>query len=216
MERNQVVLAALAAGGPGACFYPIQVQKLFFLIDREIPDWVGGPHFRFKSYHYGPFDRAVYEVLDSLAMEGQVGIDRAGQYRRYALAEPGVEGGTRFLAGLPKSAGRYLKDVADWVRFLTFGRLVAAIYEHYPDMRANSIIPDVTSRYPRAPDLVPVPSFLSGMARAFDFMGTLDEYPSGRWDSRHDALAIRRDWAVVGNHLTAAMESDLRGRLHES
>jgi hypothetical protein len=35
MERDDIILAGLAAGGENATFTPVQVQKLFFLIDRE-------------------------------------------------------------------------------------------------------------------------------------------------------------------------------------
>ena len=45
MERPNLVLAALAAGGENASYWPVQVQKLLFLIDREASALVGGPHF---------------------------------------------------------------------------------------------------------------------------------------------------------------------------
>ena len=210
MERSQVMLAAMAAGGPGAQFNPVQIQKHLFLIDREIPDWVDGPHFDFKPYDYGPFDKAVYGELDSLAMENQVNIDRSAQYRRYSLTGSGIKQGMAVLADLPEPAVRFLKESARWVRALTFGRLVAAIYQDYPDMRVNSRIPEVLSRYPRAAIVHPIPSFLSGMARTFDFMGTLGGYQSGWWDNRGDASAIHGDWAAVGDDLRVAMESHLR------
>ncbi len=216
MERYQVVLAAMAAGGPGARFNPVQVQKNLFLIDREIPDRVAGPHFNFEPYDHGPFDKAVYEVLDSLAREDQVSIDRTNRYRTYTLTGSGFERGTAVLGELPEPVARYMREAARWVRSLTFGRLLAPIYQHYPDMEVNSIVPNMASRYPRASRLFPIPSFLSGMARTFDFMGTLDEYQPGWRDRRHDALAIHGDWAAVGNDLEVAMESHFWKRPHES
>src|SRR5207248_1751684 len=72
MERHNLVLAALAAGGENASYWPVQVQKLLFLIDREASALVGGPHFDFKPYDYGPFDRAVYVELDALSAQGFV------------------------------------------------------------------------------------------------------------------------------------------------
>lgn len=67
MYRQDLVLAALAAAGENAAFAPVQVQKFFFLIDREGAHLFGGPHFHFTPYDYGPFDSAVYEALDLLA-----------------------------------------------------------------------------------------------------------------------------------------------------
>ena len=66
MERKSLMVAALAAGGENASFTPVQVQKLFFLIDREASHFVDGPHFSFKPYDYGPFDREVYAELERL------------------------------------------------------------------------------------------------------------------------------------------------------
>ena len=64
--RSEIVLAAVAAGGSGARFFPVQLQKLLFLIDREIPELVHGPHFRFIPYYYGPFDKGLYVELGRL------------------------------------------------------------------------------------------------------------------------------------------------------
>ena len=216
MERYQVVLAAMAAGGPRASFNPVQVQKNLFLIDREIPDWIDGPHFNFEPYDYGPFDKAVYEALDSLFEEEQVSIDRTSRHRKYSLTGSGFDRGTAVLGELPEPVVRYMMEVARWVRFLTFGQLLASIYRHYPDMAVESMVPNMASRYPRVSRLFPIPSFSSGMARTFDFMGTLDEYRPGWGDSRRDALAIHGDWAAVGNDLEVAMGSCFRKRPHES
>ena len=207
MTRNQSVLAAMAAGGPRASFDPVQMQKYLFLIDREIPHLVGGPHFRFQPYDYGPFDKNVYTVLDSLAQEDHVLIENTGRFRRYSLTESGLEHGNNVLESLPEPVGRYLIDAARWVRCLSFRQLLTAIYQSYPDMAVNSVIPDVTIRDPRLGKLYPTPSFSTGLARAFDFMGTFDEYQSGWRDSRHDALAIDDDWAAVGDDLRRAMTS---------
>ena len=62
MDRRDYVLATLSAGGEHTSFSPAQVQKLFFLIDREIPQWVGGPHFRFEPYDYTVWKRILRAV----------------------------------------------------------------------------------------------------------------------------------------------------------
>ena len=49
-QRFDVVLAVMAAGGAGARYDPVRVQKLFFLIDREIPEFIDGPYFHFEPY----------------------------------------------------------------------------------------------------------------------------------------------------------------------
>jgi hypothetical protein len=139
LNRQEVVLAALAAENKYASFSPAQVQKLFFLIDREVPRWVGGPHFDFKPYDYGPFHRAVYDELGTLSGEGLVGIDHNGWYRTYSRTEQGFARGSSCLAQLDAPAAAYIERAAKWVRSLNFKSLVSAIYAKYPEMRVNSI-----------------------------------------------------------------------------
>jgi uncharacterized phage-associated protein len=139
MDRNDILLAALAAGGPGATFSPVQVQKLLFLVDREAHHLVGGPHFNFRPYDYGPFDRAVYDCLDGLSSQGLAEIRSAGKYRTYNLSAGGFSRGQKSLDGMPANARTFLTEIASWVRTLTFEQLVASIYKAYPDMKVNSV-----------------------------------------------------------------------------
>lgn len=139
MERDQIVLAALAAGGENANFTPVQVQKLFFLLDREAAHLVEGPHFNFTPYDYGPFDRAVYDVLDDLARQNLARVQNTGRYRVYALSQAGFQQGAAELTRLPEGARNYIGKVAQWVRQLSFEQLVASIYNRYPEMKANSV-----------------------------------------------------------------------------
>lgn len=139
MNRDDIVLAALAAGGAGASYSPVQVQKLFFLIDREASSLVGGPYFAFAPYDYGPFDSSVYLALDMLRMKGAAAILNSGSYRRYMLTEDGYKAGAAKLNDLAPHVRTYLQELADWVRTLSFNQLVAAIYNRYPDMKVNSV-----------------------------------------------------------------------------
>lgn len=139
MDRKVYVTATLAAGGRGVTFPPAQVQKLFFLVDREIPNAVGGPHFSFAPYDYGPFDKAVYDVLDCLEGEGKVTITSSGKYRRYGLTESGWAAGTEALTHIRPEAKKFLEDAAQWVNKLGFADLVSAIYKRYPEMKERSI-----------------------------------------------------------------------------
>lgn len=75
MDRQMFMLAALAAAGESAAFSPVQVQKLFFLLDREASHLTGGPHFAFRPYDYGPFDYAVYDEINELANRGLAEVD---------------------------------------------------------------------------------------------------------------------------------------------
>jgi hypothetical protein len=139
LTRQELVPAALAAGGRNAVFSPAQVQKLFFLLDREAARWLNGPHFHFQPYDYGPFDRAVYDVLATLKSDKLVEIDHNGWYRTYSLTEDGFVEGGRALAQIEAPAAAYIEQVVTWVKARDFKSLVSAIYAKYPDMRVNSV-----------------------------------------------------------------------------
>ena len=138
--RQKVVLAALAAQ-PAATFAPVQVQKFFFLIDKNVADNLGGPQFSFEPYDYGPFDRHVYDELNTLAANGFVSIIAApGAARRvYALTAAGYEAGQGALSAIPQRARDYMATASKWVRSISFAELVGAIYKQFPEMKARSV-----------------------------------------------------------------------------
>ena len=139
MNRRQYVLAALAAGKDGAKFQPVQIQKLFFLLDREIPKHTGGPYFDFSAYDYGPFDSAVYDEVEALARDGLAVVDKSGFYRVYSLTPEGLARGTSALPEFTAQGREYATKVAEWVRSISFNQLVSAIYERFPEMKVNSV-----------------------------------------------------------------------------
>lgn len=58
------------------------------------------------------------------------------------------------------------------------------------------------------------PSFLEGVARIFDFGGTLNEYNGPFTGPDADAAAIWSDWATIGQDMRAAIgafEAELEG-----
>lgn len=140
MKRNEIVLAALAAAEGGA-FSPVQVQKLFFLLDRNIAEHIGGRQFEFEPYDYGPFDSRVYSALEELARDGLVEIESGGSgaARRYLLSERGLGQGREKLNSLPVAATDYMRRAVSFVRSVSFSELVSAIYKAYPEMKVNSV-----------------------------------------------------------------------------
>ena len=139
MQRNDYVLAILSAGGEQASFSPVQVQKLFFLLDREVPKLVGGPYFDFQPYDFGPFDKNVYDCLDHLELRELASKTHSGPSRRYSLTPEGHQQGNALLDTLPGEAVAFISQIGQWVRSLSFSQLVSAIYRQYPAMKANSI-----------------------------------------------------------------------------
>lgn len=139
--RQELVLAALAAGDTDSELSPVQAQKLFFLIDENVAEAMGGKQYDFQPYDYGPFDSSVYSDLDFLAFppNAMVEVRRNGRYRTYRLTAEGHAFGAEKLAALDPQLIDYFGRAKDWVKGLTFQGLVKAIYQAYPAMRANSI-----------------------------------------------------------------------------
>lgn len=139
MEKKDFVLGVLAASNE-AEHTPVQVQKLFFIIDKEISKSMGGPYFNFTAYDYGPFDSQVYFELKKLEEEGDVEIlQGVSGLRRYRLTVQGQGKGMNLLKSWDRKIADYIIALSGWVRSLTFTELVSAIYKTYPEMKANSV-----------------------------------------------------------------------------
>ena len=140
MDAKNLVMAALAPAN-GGTHTPVQVQKLLFLVDRNIPEIIGGPHFEFEPYDYGPFDKAVYDILRDLAAEGLVEISEepGRRWKRYRLTDAGQEIGELVLNKISEKGREYIRQLSTFVRSLTFDQLVSAIYKAYPEMKVNSV-----------------------------------------------------------------------------
>ncbi|HVC45255.1 MAG TPA: hypothetical protein VND20_10605 [Candidatus Binataceae bacterium] len=127
------------AAGDQASYSPVQLQKLFFLMDREARTQTGGPYFDFKPYDYGPFDADVYNEVEQLAKVGYAVVDSGGFYRVYSLTAAGIEEGKAALGEIAQPGREYAARAANWVRSVSFNQLVSEIYKRYPDMKENSV-----------------------------------------------------------------------------
>ncbi len=205
IQRSDAVLMAMATCRRGTLFEPVRIQKLLFLIDREIPEAVDGPHFRFRPYRYGPFDPAVFRELDSLGRSGHVAVATGANHRAWSLTRSGLERGTASLARLQVEVRDYLRELARWVLALSFGRLLAAVYHRYPETATESVALDVVRRFPIHAARVPQRPVLDGLAGVFDLSGLLTERPQQPTRIRSVSEALYDDWAAVGDELRAVM-----------
>jgi uncharacterized protein len=140
MKRHDALLAILGAA-EGRPFSPVQLQKAVFLIDRNLPHvFDADSRFGFTPYDYGPFDREVYVEASALELSGLASTAKgASGYTEYSVTDNGLVRAKEILQGLDEDQRVYFASVVEWVRSLSFAKLVKSIYEAYPDMRANSI-----------------------------------------------------------------------------
>ncbi len=208
IRRESMVMAAMAAAGSGVSFDPVRIQKLLFLVDQECGALVKGPYFNWEPYLYGPFDKDVYEVLRELAKQGKARHE-SSYVDVYRLTQAGWEEGARTLRDLPGTVSKFLEECAAWMLKRSFPQILASIYQAYPEMAVNSLMPEVADQYkaaacPRQRFGFRLPSALSGAARTLDLGAVLDEFerPS---NLHEDARALARDWRAVGADLGNAM-----------
>lgn len=143
LSSENILLVALASCGDQK-LSPIQLQKLLFLIDKKIGDRLGGPFFHFEPYHYGPFDKGVYYVAESLAQNGllQTIAAERGRYNYYHLTPKGSDTAKRILKKMPSEISEFLSTLGQFVITRHFKDLLRSIYAEYPDMAVKSIFRD--------------------------------------------------------------------------
>lgn len=141
LGQREGLLVAMSAAGGGQ-LTPVQVQKLMFLIDKNLGEEFGVPLFDFQPYSYGPYDKAVYDTLRTMEQNGEAAIRGRGSTRTYQLTPRAHSNGSELRENLGAEAASYIDELADFVRSLTFTELVQAIYKAYPDMKANSVFQD--------------------------------------------------------------------------
>jgi hypothetical protein len=137
LSRREEALVALGIMPTGQAS-PVQAVKMLFLMEKKVPEAIGGAKFNFVPYDYGPFDQGVYSVLDSLRQEGLVEVIEA-RPRLYRLTDRGREEFATVIGRLDAPVSEYLSQLGNWIARLSFAQLVSAIYSAYPEMRANSI-----------------------------------------------------------------------------
>ncbi|MFM7631049.1 MAG: hypothetical protein ACKO43_04475 [Alphaproteobacteria bacterium] len=138
MNKQEILLLSLSGGYK---FSPVQVQKLLFLVDKNLPSTAGAPFFNFQPYDYGPFDKDIYLELEKLSKDGLVEIyhDTFLSHRLYALTPQGCKKAQELTEKFDEKNVDYIKKLSEFVRGLSFRDLVSAIYKAYPETKVNSV-----------------------------------------------------------------------------
>lgn len=137
-QRQRRLIATLVPAAGCDCT-PVQVQKLTFLLDREI-DGDGWPLWDHQPYDYGPFDEVVYEELEVLEELGLVTINRPKDgLRSYRLTSAGQAIGRDELEQLEQTTRSTISKLCEWVCSQTFEKLIRSVYERFPEMAVRSV-----------------------------------------------------------------------------
>ena len=138
--RRDIVAAALAAAGPEAFCDPIQLQVRLFLIDRKVPNRIGGPCFDFRPGPLGPTDYSLYNDIGTMAATDEAIIDQSGPTTFFRLTEAGRAKGEAVLATLDSPVADYFGRLARWTSLVPYGTMLRSIYQEYPEMSTKCVV----------------------------------------------------------------------------
>lgn len=131
------------AAARGQSLQPVHLQKALFLLGRQLSlDQLKVDSFyQFEPCDYGPFCSAVYADADALESEGLVRIDQPPyrSYRQYSATDNGLAVARELRKSLDPDVAAYLDRLVEWMSGLSFQQIVSAIYDAFPEMKANSV-----------------------------------------------------------------------------
>jgi hypothetical protein len=99
---------------------------MFALIDQDIPTAVGGPHFDFRPSRSGPFDPAVYDILEALESVELVASRPELRWRSYQLTPTGQAQGESLLLEFAPRVQDELREISHFARSFSTTRRVPA------------------------------------------------------------------------------------------
>src|SRR6266498_4159295 len=141
MDRRHWALMVIDEAGP-AGLSPVQLQKVLFLIGKNLPDEVGDSYYEFVPYNYGPFDQRVYSDAESLIYSDLVqSVQVSGKNWATYVVTPQGHDVAQYVrqSEVSQRMSQYITTVVKWVQSLSFAQLLTAIYRAYPEYKAKSV-----------------------------------------------------------------------------
>lgn len=140
MQRRDWNLLVLTTAG-GEALTPVQLQKVLFLIGKNLPEEVSSGFYDFKPYDYGPFDATVYQDAEELEREKKAYIRSVPgrRWSEYGATPAGVEAAKQIKSELDPRILDYVDRLVEWARSLSFQNLLRAIYKAHPKYKVNSV-----------------------------------------------------------------------------
>jgi hypothetical protein len=142
VERKDWLLLALGAPEPDGsqplALDRVRIMKCLFLLGEGLPSIKAGEFYSFRPYNYGPFDPCVYSDAEQLAATRFLDPVQVGAHRGYRVTLKGMEAAKR-LAEQHPAAARYAVKLRHWANRLDFVTLLKAIYDKWPQYKANSV-----------------------------------------------------------------------------
>lgn len=143
--KEEFLLAILHFGK--GVYGKTKLQKLAFLVQREMAGGLFDDTFDFQPYYYGPFAPEIYEVVESLEGEDLISVrerrtEKDGDVvlaHDYELTPEGEEEAAEFLDSLPDDDQAQVRKLVEAHNFRSLAKLLEYTYEEYPEMAERSV-----------------------------------------------------------------------------
>jgi uncharacterized protein YwgA len=131
-SKSEIILNVLGLV-PTEQFSPVQIQKLFFLLDKKL----GFGCFNFQAHLYGPYDKGLTDALKRMSVSGKsIDMKNIDGLLYYQINSNSIPDTSRFL---DRGKREFIINMVSFVKSLSFKQLCMAIYNEFPDMAKNSV-----------------------------------------------------------------------------
>jgi uncharacterized protein YwgA len=114
---------------------PIQIQKLFFLLEKKHNDIFANcsNEFQFKPHYYGPYSKKLNDIVNKLTHDKYLATVQNNDIRYYQI-NTDIDNNNYSINNV-----NTIIELADYILNKGFKELCFAIYEDFPEMKENSI-----------------------------------------------------------------------------
>lgn len=143
--KEDFLLAILYFGK--AVYGKTKLQKLAFLVQREMEGTPFDGVFDFQPYYYGPFTPEIYDVVENVEKRNFISVQERRAEKEgdvvhahdYELTSQGEERARDFVESLPSDQREQLRKLVETYNFRSLAKLLEYTYEEYPEMAERSM-----------------------------------------------------------------------------
>ncbi len=135
MSKEDFILKILSLASD-VSFSPVQIQKLFFLVEKRIG--YEAKHFNFTPYHYGPYDEELTILIKQLVSDGKITSSIIDGIIHYSISTGFQNNIDDFLDESKRSF--ISQKLIPFIKSKSFLELCYSIYKEFPEMAKRSVL----------------------------------------------------------------------------